>query len=270
MTRLMQLSDPHFGTDRPQARAALEQLVRELRPAVLIVSGDVTQRATAAQFAAARAWLDRLAVPTMLVIPGNHDIPLFNLALRVCAPYRRYRRAFGDELEPEHEDADTLVLALNTTRPWRHKQGRVSAAQIERVARRLERAAPAQLRIVVVHHPVALTLQKDRANLLRGHREALTRWSAAGADLILGGHIHLPFIVPLHARAPDIVARPLWAVQAGTALSDRLRGGVGNSVNVIDTRWRVATVARWDLGEGVGDHAGRYALASSQDLTPDG
>lgn len=270
MTRLLQLSDPHFGTERPQAVAALEQLVRELRPAVMIVSGDITQRATAAEFEAARAYVERLAVPATIVIPGNHDIPLFNLALRLCAPYRRYNRAFGDELEPAYEDADVLVLALNTTRWWRHKQGQVSMAQIERVASRLERAAPTQLRIIVIHHPVALTLEKDRANLLRGHRAALARWSTAGADLILGGHIHLPFIVPLHTRAPDIVGRPLWAVQAGTALSDRLRGGVGNSVNVIDVRRRRATVERWDLGESLGGIAGRYARASSQDLTPDG
>lgn len=270
MTRLLQLSDPHFGTERQQAVAALEQLVRELRPGVLIVSGDVTQRATVAEFEAARACIARLAVPATLVIPGNHDIPLFNLALRLLAPYRRYVRAFGDVLEPMHEDVDVLVLTLNTTRWWRHKQGQVSTAQIERVASRLERAAPTQLRIVVVHHPVALTLEKDRANLLRGHRAALARWSAAGADLILGGHIHLPFVVPLHARAPDIVGRPLWAVQAGTALSDRLRGGIGNSVNVIDARHRAATVERWDLGEGVGGHPGRYARASSQHLTPDG
>lgn len=270
MTRLLQLSDPHFGTERPQAVAALEQLVRELRPAVLLVSGDITQRATAAEFEAARAYVARLAVPAAIVIPGNHDIPLFNVGLRLCAPYRRFARAFGDALEPEFEDTDVLVVALNTTRWWRHKQGQVSTAQIERAARRLERAAPTQLRIVVLHHPVALTLEKDRANLLRGHRAALARWSAAGADLILGGHIHLPFVVPLHTHAPDVVARPLWAVQAGTALSDRLRGGVGNSVNVIDVRRREATVERWDLSEGVGGHPGRYARASSQHLTPDG
>ena len=232
MTLLLQVSDPHFGTERAPVVAALERLVREQRPDVLLLSGDITQRATRAQFAAARRFVDRLALPALVAIPGNHDIPLFNLAARLLWPYARYAQVFGQELEPQFENPEVLVLGLNTTRRWRHVDGQVSAAQIERVARRCEQAPAAQWRIVVGHQPVAVSRQQDVHNLLHGRDAAVRRWSAAGVDLVLGGHIHLPFVLPLHEQWPGL-PRQLWAVQAGTAVSDRVRAEAGNSVNLI-------------------------------------
>ena len=246
MTLLLQVSDPHFGTERPEAVAALERFAHELRPDVLLLSGDITQRASVAQFAAARAFVDRLGVPVVLAIPGNHDIPLFNLAARLFSPYRRFSQAFGHNLEPQFENEDVLVLTLNTTRWYRHANGEVSVDQIERVARRLEAARPAQSRIVVVHQPVAVTRAQDRHNLLHGHEAAVRRWAAAGADVVVGGHIHLPFVLPLRERWPDL-PRPAWAVQAGTAVSCRVRADAGNSVNVFRIgSARPCVVERWD------------------------
>ncbi len=258
MTLLLQISDPHFGTERAPVVAALEQLVHEQRPDVLLLSGDITQRATQAQFRAARAFVDRLRVPALVAIPGNHDIPLFNVAARLFSPYGHYQRAFGPDMEPQFEDDEVLVLALNTTRWYRHTDGEVSAAQIERVAQRLEQARSAQWRIVVVHQPVAVTREQDRHNVLHGHEAAVRRWAAAGADLVVGGHIHLPFVLPLHQLHPGL-ARAVWAVQAGTAISHRVRANADNSVNVVrvgaaaraaedvdDAALRCCVVERWD------------------------
>ncbi len=117
--------------------------------------------------------------------------------------------------------------------------------QIDRVARRLAVAGPGQLRVVVVHQPVAVRRAGEGHNLLRGHAAALRRWAAAGADLVMGGHIHLPFVLAL----PDL-ARPMWAVQAGTAVSSRLRDDIANSVNLV--RWGCdapegrCLIGRWD------------------------
>jgi len=194
-----------------------------------VLSGDITQRARPAQFRAARAFTDRLGVP-VLAVPGNHDIPLFDLWTRLRRPYARHIAAFGEDLEPEHASPDLMVLCVNTTRPWRHKHGELSAEQVDRVARRLAGAAPAQLRVVVVHQPVAVTRVEDLPDRLRGHAAALDCWAAAGADLLMGGHIHLPYVMALHG-----LARPMWAVQAGTAVSSRVREGVPNSVNLL--RW---------------------------------
>jgi hypothetical protein len=145
-----------------------------------------------------------------------------------------------------HGSPDLLVVCVNTTRAWRHKHGEISGLQVDRVARLLEGAGTAQLRVVVVHQPVAVTLAEDVPNLVRGHAAALQCWAAAGADLMMGGHIHLPFVLALHD-----LARPMWAVQAGTAVSSRVRKGAPNSVNLV--RWGAhaapgcCQIEQWDF-----------------------
>jgi len=232
MTSLLQISDPHFGTVRPAVARALQQLAAEQRPDVLVLSGDITQRAQAAQFAEARAFCDRLAIPQMLVIPGNHDIPLLNLYQRLCTPYARYQRAFGAVMEPVLSTSLLRVIGVKTTRRWRHKNGEVSGAQIARVAAELRRSEPAQLRIVVVHQPVHVLNASDHHDRLRGWEPAVHAWAEAGADIVMGGHIHLPYLCDLSTRLGGL-ARRLWCVQAGTALSTRVRGDIPNSVNLL-------------------------------------
>jgi 3',5'-cyclic AMP phosphodiesterase CpdA len=222
MTLLLQVSDTHFGTERPDVVEALVQLALACRPRVLLLSGDITQRATRAQFAAAQAFVQRLRVPHCVAVPGNHDIPLWQLPLRLLRPYGRYSAAFGPDLEPSLDTDDLLLLALNTTRWWRHEDGQLSAAQVERVAQRLALARPGQRRVVMVHQPLVVTRPEDEKNLLHGHAAAKQAWGAAGVDLIVGGHIHLPFVLPLASGG--------WVVQAGTAVSSRVRSGAGNSV----------------------------------------
>lgn len=246
---LLHISDPHFGTERPQVLEALLRLAHAQQPLQVVLSGDITQRARRVQFRAARRFVERLGAARVLVIPGNHDIPLFNLVARALWPYANYTRALGTDLEPVHDSPLCLVIALNTTRAHRHTNGEVSAQQVERVAQRLLRARPEQLRIVVVHQPVAVPRESDAHDLLRGHSDAVARWAQAGADMVMGGHIHLPYVLPLHERRADL-ARRIWAVQAGTAVSQRVRGDVPNSVNLL--RWggalpeRRCVVERWD------------------------
>ena len=235
MSVVLHLSDPHFGTEQAPVVEALVALTRQQQPDLVVLSGDVTQRARPAQFRAAQAFMGRLGTPA-LVVPGNHDIPLFDLWARWRHPYANFMAAFGVDLEPAHASPDLLVVCVNTTRAARHKHGAVSAQQIDRVAHTLAGASAAQLRVVVVHQPVAVTRVEDVPNLLRGHAAALQRWSAAGADLVMGGHIHLPYVTAIPG-----LARPVWAVQAGTAVSSRVRKGVPNSVNLL--RWDASAVA---------------------------
>lgn len=237
--RLLQVSDPHFGTERPEVVEGLLRLAHALVPDVVLFSGDITQRARRSQFSAARrfagALLQRPAgePPAVLIaIPGNHDIPLFNLAARLLWPYAGFRAAFGPKLETQWNSPALQLTALNTTRRWRHQDGELSGAQIERVARRLRKATPQQLRIVVAHHPLAVPRDSETKNLLRGHEAALLCWAEAGADLVLGGHIHLPGVLPVHELLPGLPRR-MWVVQAGTAVSSRVRHDAGNSVNVV-------------------------------------
>jgi 3',5'-cyclic AMP phosphodiesterase CpdA len=264
MTTLLQISDPHFGTEQAPVLQALHELAVAVSPDLVVLSGDITQRARRAQFDAARRFVDRLAPRALLAIPGNHDLPLIvNLAARLAAPYANYQRAFGQALEGTYETGELLVQALNTTRPWRHKHGELSAAQIRQVSDRLRAAAPAQLRVVVLHHPIWALRASDEANLVRGHREAIAAWTAAGVDLVLGGHIHLPY---LHALPAAPGRCPAWGLQAGTALSARVRDGVPNSVNLLRCGGGVlprrCVVERWDYVAA----AGRFARISETRL----
>ena len=262
MTVLLQVSDTHFGTEQPAVVEAVVELALRERPELVVLSGDITQRARPVQFAAARAFTDRLGAP-VLAIPGNHDIPLFDLFSRALRPYARYRAAFGHALEPVHESAGLLVLGVKTTRRWRHVEGQLSEAQTERVARRLEVASPGQLRVVVVHQPLAVPDAYEANHLLLGHATAARRWAQAGADLVLGGHIHLPYTVVL-----DQAPRPLRVVHAGTAVSSRTRTGVPNSVNLL--RWHPdvspasCCIERWDYVTSLR----RFVEASSAAFTP--
>ncbi len=247
MSTLIQISDPHFGTEQPPVVAALLAFVRRVQPLAAVLSGDITQRARRAQFAAARRFVDQLGVPHCLVIPGNHDIPLFNFVARVFFPYAGFERVFGSVLEPQLECEAFLLICLNTTRPSRHKDGEISAEQIERVARQLRGANGGQLRIVVTHQPVHVLRESELHNRVHGYRQAVKAWADAGADIIMGGHIHLPYVAPLGEHFPEL-SRRCWAVQAGTSVSHRVRANHPNSVNLIHFSGGSGqcSVERWD------------------------
>ncbi|MBB3104974.1 metallophosphoesterase family protein [Azomonas macrocytogenes] len=252
MKTILQISDTHFGTETAPVVKAMEAHVHEHGADLLVLSGDITQRARCEQFAAAREFIERLetlGIPSRLIVPGNHDIPLFNLPLRFLAPYANYRRHLGKNLEPVFESDDMLVIGLNTTHPRRHKDGLVTARQIEAVYERLQRSDPRKLKIVVAHQPFGLMELSDVYNLQHGAAQALARWADAGLDIVMGGHIHLPYVLPLKPQYPDL-SREIWTIQAGTALSHRVRGTSPNSFNRLQLELgqsKRVKVERWDF-----------------------
>ena len=250
MTRLLQISDMHFGTEQPAVVEALRVLSHDKKPDVLMVTGDITQRATHEQFSRAKTFCDSLGIAQTLSLPGNHDIPLFNLFSRVLSPYAAYKKAFGATLEPVLITPTLCVATVNTTRWWRHKNGEVSAAQIDRVCRLLSRATAQQLRVVAVHQPVHVLRPQDEHDRLRGWQKAVQAWSAAGADIVMGGHIHLPYVCELSSIVSGLNRR-MWCVQAGTAVSSRIRREAPNSVNLVEFNVESdglrCRVERWDF-----------------------
>lgn len=252
MTLILQISDTHFGTEQPAVAEALVKLANEQSPQVLVLSGDVTQRARQSQFRAAKRLIGRLAVPATLILPGNHDIPLFNLPARLFCPYGNFQKAFGMVLEPRLESPDLLLLCVKTTRRYRHKDGEISADQLQRVARSLSRATDDQLRVVVTHQSVMVDARATE-NPLYGAARAVRAWAEAGVDLLLSGHIHIPIVRSLRGDFGGI-SRNVWMVQGGTALSSRVRHGAGNSVHLIRydpaARPRRCSIERWDYQPG--------------------
>jgi 3',5'-cyclic AMP phosphodiesterase CpdA len=203
-----------------------------------------------------------------LVVAGNHDIPLWNLPLRLLDPYRGFRRTFGADLEPMCELGVARVVAFNSSRWWRGQHGRVSRGQVERVAAELRACDRERWRIVVAHHPLATADAGNRRTSLAGAALAMRTWAAAGADLVLGGHVHRAALVPLHER--HALPRMMWSLVAGTALSNRLRGAQPNSVNLVHVDAGMpptARVERWDYDPGIDAFACRSAtmLAADRD-----
>lgn len=255
--RIAHLSDPHFGTVLPTVRGALLRELLAQPPDLILVTGDITQRARRIQFVEARDFLRALPPVPRLCLPGNHDLPLFDLFTRSLRPYQRYRRHISAELEPVFSDERIAVLCIDATSPLRHKDGALTDEQIERTAARLARHTQ-PFRLVATHQPLAALDARDQANVAHGARRALDRWIASGADLFLGGHIHLPYC--LEVRTTDRRDSSLLA-QAGTCLSRRVRDGIPNSYNLITLQQQAGErrmqIERRDYDAG----SGRFAPA---------
>jgi 3',5'-cyclic AMP phosphodiesterase CpdA len=218
--RLAHLSDIHFGCEDAAACEAAIHALAAFAPDLVVVTGDLTRNGLPSEFAAAKAWLDRLPSPR-LVTPGNHDTPYWNLPLRALAPFGRYRRFIG----PVSEAVDRAGLAARAMNSARGAQprlnwsrGAVRLASVRRAGEELIQAGPAALKVFACHHPLREVEGERVAGGVRRGAAASAILVDAGVDLILTGHLHLPFAYPL----PYGDGRT-YAVGAGT-LSVRTRG----------------------------------------------
>ncbi len=244
MARLIHLSDLHFGAHDDRLVEAVEQRVRAASPDLVVISGDLTQRARTEQFQDACRFLERLreAGHDVLAVPGNHDVPLYDVLRRFLSPLTRYRRYIDETLCPLQEIPGATVLGINTARSLTFKDGRISHEQMDFIRETFERTDPKALRILVTHHPLFALPVGETGELQRaaGRSElALDSIGEAGVDLLLAGHNHQASI---HS-ARDLVTRagPALVIQAGTATSTRLRDQ-DQSFNRIDIDGHSVTV----------------------------
>ncbi|CAN5636239.1 metallophosphoesterase [soil metagenome] len=221
MRTLAHLSDLHFGRLDPAVLNPLRTAVESASPDLIAISGDFTQRARRREFAAARAFLDTLQAPKLLV-PGNHDVPMWNVAARFLTPLTRYKSYISPELEPEYADEEMIVLGVNTARSLARGEGRINMRQVDRIVQRLADAPPSLIRIIVTHHPFDLPPGVPERRLLGRARRAMARLAAADADLFLSGHLHLSH-ASASAERYRIEGHSALIVQAGT-VSMRGRG----------------------------------------------
>lgn len=221
MRTIVHLSDLHMGRLDPQVLSPLVDVIRSVKADLVVISGDFTQRATDAQFRSARAFLDAINQRT-LCIPGNHDVPLWNLAARFLTPLDRYQRYIASDLSPEYRDEEMIVVGINTARSFTWGEGRVNLAEVERVLLRLASGGPNVTRIVVTHHPFDLPPGVHENRLLGRASAAMARLAVGGADLFLSGHLHLSHISH-SAERYRIAGHSALIVQAGT-VSMRGRG----------------------------------------------
>jgi 3',5'-cyclic AMP phosphodiesterase CpdA len=260
MARLVHLSDLHFGAHDPRLVEAVERKITKARPDLVVVSGDFTQRARTEQFQEACRFLERLrdAGHEVLAVPGNHDVPLYDVLRRFLSPLTRYMRYIDDTLCPLHEIPGATVLGINTARSLTFKDGRISEEQINFIRKTFERTDPDATRILVTHHPLfALQVGDSIARAVGRSELALDAVGDAGVDLLLAGHNHQASI---HS-ARDLVTRagPALVIQAGTATSTRVRDQ-DQSFNRIEVEGPNVTVAveSWNGSDFVAQDAQRF------------
>jgi 3',5'-cyclic AMP phosphodiesterase CpdA len=230
MRTLIHLSDLHFGRTDDVLLEPLAAIVRELAPDLIAVSGDLTQRARAVEFRAAREFLDRLPGP-QVIVPGNHDVPLYNVFKRFVQPLDAYRKYVSGDLEPFYLDAQIAVLGINTARSLTFKHGRINESQIASAQKRLSLLPEQIIKVIVTHHPFDLPAGHESRGLVGRGELALKMLTVCKCDLLLAGHLHVADVGGSAIRNLDQDYEAI-IVQAGTATSTRARGET-NSFNVI-------------------------------------
>jgi 3',5'-cyclic AMP phosphodiesterase CpdA len=230
MRKIVHLSDLHFGRTDASVVGPLADAVTSLQPSLVVVSGDLTQRARTHQFEEAREFLDRLPQP-QLVVPGNHDVPLWNVVARFASPLEKFRRHINADTEPVYEDEEMIVVGVNTARSLTHKYGRINEEQVAVLRERFCAHDGGVFKVVVTHHPFDLPAGADEREIVRRARMAMEALASCGADLLLAGHLHVGHTGHTAERY-KIKGHSALFVQAGTATSTRGRGE-SNSFNVI-------------------------------------
>jgi len=254
------LSDIHFGRHDPVIVRAVEDLLSEKRPDLVVISGDFTQRARTEQFQDACRFLERLrdAGHEVLAVPGNHDVPLYDVFRRFLSPLTRYMRYIDDTLCPLQEIPGATVLGINTARSLTFKDGRISEEQMTFIRQTFDRTDPQATRILVTHHPLfALQVGEGMTPAVGRSELALDAIGDAGVDMLLAGHNHHASI----HNARELVTRagPSLVIQAGTATSTRVREQQQSFNRIdIDGPRVIVTVESWNGSDFVAKDAQPY------------
>jgi 3',5'-cyclic AMP phosphodiesterase CpdA len=241
----------------------LSAAVAITNPDIIIISGDLTQRAFKREFREAHQFLASLPHP-QIIVPGNHDIPLYNLAARWLAPLRQYRRFITSDLEPFYADTEIAVLGINTARANTFKNGRINPNQLRQICCKLASCGSDVIGIVVTHRRFESVRS---ANVVGRAQAAMVSFARSGVDIILFGHLHGSVSQDSSPRNGSR-QRSVLLVQAGTATSTRRRQEV-NSFNILriaggririecigwDRANRTLALSRQDEFDRVGDNS---------------
>ena len=260
MMTILHVSDLHFGPPYlPDVGEAILEAVPSIDPDMVVASGDFTQRAKPEQFEAARGFLDRLPEVPVVVVPGNHDVPLYRVAERVFAPYKWYKRYISEELDQVITTDDAVVVSLNSTSPLRHiTNGRIGSDQLEFARRALSEADPEKVRIVVAHHHFAPAPDYEGGEVMPNAKRAIDVFTRLRVDLIMGGHLHRAYIGNSLDLYPGLDREHgIIIAQSGTSTSrrGRVREREKNSFNVVRITQEVIRITHYMFFDDLGSFA---------------
>jgi len=247
MRKIVHMSDLHFGRTDDAVVESLIETANSIRPDLVVVSGDLTQRARSKEFVAARAFLDSLPKP-QIVVPGNHDVPLYNVYKRFVRPLEGYAEHITNDLAPFYADDEIAVIGVNTARSLTIKDGRINKGQVAEIASRFSSFGDEILKIVVTHHPFDLPSGFSKGDLVDRAEKALPEIAESGVDIILSGHLHLKNISSSTERYATNEGRSLLIIQAGTATSTRGRGE-RNSFNLLELNDDRLSVSHYEIAQ---------------------
>ena len=231
---LLHLSDLHFGTERPECIRAIQKFCIELQPEVVVVSGDLTQRAKFREFLACKQFLESLKIP-YFVVPGNHDIPLYHLWNRAFRPFGLYQLFFGS-LENTLVTQHFYLIGMNSIRRRYHTRGSISLEQIQKVDQQLMQAPANKLKIIVSHQPFYTAKENHHLKDCPALGQfAIQEWGKHQLYALLHGHLHLVAVYDLNQEFELNLSQAVYEVHAGTAISSRLHKNIPNSFNVISS-----------------------------------
>ena len=266
MRRIVHLSDIHFSSVDYGVVALVIKKINELKPHVVVVSGDLTQRARTREFIEAKQFLAELPHP-QIVVPGNHDVPLYNVFDRFARPLDKFRKYITDDLTPTYLDEKLAIVGINTARSFVIKGGRINEEQIANIQAKMCGVTDEMLKIVVTHHPFDLPEGFDEDDIVGRAQKAMPRISDCGADVFLAGHLHVSHIVTTAKRYRLENGRSALVIQAGTATSVRERGEA-HSFNFIEFENPLLKVHRLECAKGAPDF--RLAEKRQYSQTPAG
>ena len=250
MRTLIHLSDLHFGRVDPAIVPALLDFINVTKPDLVVISGDLTQRARTSEFMEARDFVNAIPFPK-IVIPGNHDVPLYNVFARLFRMLDKFRRYISENLEPFYADAEIAVSGVNTTRALTGKNGRINRRQLEQLRTRFATVSPTHVKIVVTHHPFDLPPGVEGDRVILRAKLAMRVLAQIPVDMLLAGHFHVGGTTRTITRY-KIDNYSALIVAAGTSTSTRGRGHP-NSLNVIRIAPPTIAIARYEWRP---DHAG--------------
>lgn len=247
MRIIVHISDIHFGQADAVIAERLVDKINEVDPHLVIVSGDLTQRARTSQFKEAREFLNKLPVP-QIVVPGNHDVPLYNVYDRFANPLEKYKKYITDDLQPFYCDTEIAVLGINTARALTIKGGRINGKQVAGIQQKMDGLKDEMMKVIVTHHPFDLPEGFDDDDIVGRAKAAMPAIVDCGADVFLAGHLHVSHITHSARRYKLESGHSALIIQAGTGASTRERGEQ-NSFNVLLLEYPKLSVTRFECAD---------------------